>query len=65
MLEKFFGFMLFLTMAMCGFWLMTFLISFLPAWLTGQVGERFGKLNKEKRVEAYQKPLEVVYKKGK
>ncbi len=62
-MEKFFGFMLFLTMAMCGFWLLTFLVSFLPAWLTGQIGERFDKLNKGKRAEAYQKPLETLYRK--
>ncbi|MFV0237086.1 MAG: hypothetical protein ACK5HU_00940 [Flavobacteriales bacterium] len=62
-MEKFFGFMLFLTMALCGFWLLKFLVLFLPAWLTGQVGERFDKLNKGKRADHYQKPLEVLYKK--
>ncbi len=63
MIFKFFGFMLFLTMALCGFWLLTFLVSFLPAWLTGQVGERFDKLNKGKRSEPFQEPLKVLYKK--
>ncbi len=63
MLEKFLGFLWLITMAMCGFWLMSFLISFVPTWLIGQSGERFNKLNKGKKVNDYQEPLEVIYKK--
>ena len=63
MLEKFLGFLWLFTMAMCGFWLLTSLVSFAPTWLFGQGGERFNKLNKGKKAKDYQKPLEVLYKK--
>ncbi|MEN8138003.1 MAG: hypothetical protein ABFR62_06190 [Bacteroidota bacterium] len=43
----FLGFMLFLTIAMIGFWLLTFLISVIPYWMGGILAERMGWIKEE------------------
>ena len=51
--DQYLGFLAFLTILTIGFWLMIFLISFLPYWITGYFIEQF-KLKREAR----QKELE-------
>ncbi|MRI63752.1 hypothetical protein EQP59_00590 [Ornithobacterium rhinotracheale] len=67
---QFLGFLFFLTMAMCGFWCLTFLVSIVPYWLTYGVAERFGKINKNsdpdevrRKLLSEQSGVEVLYKK--
>lgn len=38
----FLGFLLFLTVALMGFWVLTFLISIIPYWMGGVFAERMG-----------------------
>lgn len=70
-MDQFFGFVFFLTMALCGFWCLTFLISILPYWLTYGVAERFGYINADVDPETVrskklyeQEGVEVLYKKS-
>jgi uncharacterized membrane protein len=44
--DQYLGFLAFLTILTIGFWLMIFLISFIPYWITGQLIENF-KLKRE------------------
>ncbi|MCM4156055.1 hypothetical protein [Gramella sp. AN32] len=43
--DQYLGFLAFLTILTMGFWLMFFLVAFVPYWIAGAVGE----LVKEKR----------------
>ena len=43
--DQYLGFLAFLTILTMGFWLMIFLVAFVPYWIGGSVGE----LIKEKR----------------
>lgn len=45
--DQYLGFLAFLTILTIGFWLMIFLVSFIPYWLGGAIGE----LAKEKKAE--------------
>ncbi len=65
---KFVGFLIFLTIALIGFWCLTFLIGFLPYWLTYGVAENKGKINADVKPEdvrrktlPQQEGVEVVY----
>ncbi|MGM5629783.1 hypothetical protein O2K51_02690 [Apibacter raozihei] len=67
---KFVGFLLFLTIALAGFWCLTFLISILPYWLTYGIAENAGKVNADVKPEdvkrktlPQQEGIEVVYTK--
>lgn len=44
--DQYLGFLAFLTILTIGFWLMIFLISFIPYWITGALIENF-KLKRE------------------
>ncbi|MEZ4873914.1 MAG: hypothetical protein R2793_00280 [Flavobacteriaceae bacterium] len=46
--EQYLGFLAFLTILTIGFWLMIFLVSFIPYWITGAAIEHF-KLKREAR----------------
>ncbi len=46
--QQYLGFLLFLTILTIGFWLMIFLVSFIPYWLGGSIMELL-KERKEKR----------------
>jgi hypothetical protein len=39
--QQYLGFLLFLTILTMGFWLMFFLVSFLPYWVTGALFEMY------------------------
>ncbi len=67
--EKFLGFVFFLIMAMVGFWCLTFLIGFVPYWLTYGVAESYDKINADVDPETVrrktlpeQEGVEVIYK---
>jgi hypothetical protein len=69
-IAKFIGFLLFLTIALIGFWCLTFLIGILPYWLTYGIAENKGKVNAEvtpeevrRKTLPQQKGSEVVYTK--
>jgi len=51
--DQYLGFLAFLTILTIGFWLMIFLISFIPYWITGAAIEHFKykKLDREKELE--------------
>ena len=44
-MDQFFGFIFFITMALIGFWCLTFIIAILPYWLTSGLAELNGKIN--------------------
>ncbi|MAL60122.1 MAG: hypothetical protein CMC14_08750 [Flavobacteriaceae bacterium] len=44
--DQYLGFLAFLTILTIGFWLMIFLISFMPYWITGYLIENY-KLKRE------------------
>ncbi len=48
--QQYLGFLLFLTILTIGFWLMIFLVSFLPYWVGGAIKELI-KEKREKREE--------------
>ncbi|MDR1877487.1 MAG: hypothetical protein LBQ84_07670 [Flavobacteriaceae bacterium] len=69
-IAKFIGFLIFLTIALIGFWCLTFLISILPYWLTCGVAENKGKINADvnpdevrRKTLPQQEGVEVVYQK--
>lgn len=69
-IEKFLGFVLFLTIAMAGFWCLTFIVTLIPYWLTAGVKEEKGKINADvdpetvRRKKLYEQDgVEVLYKK--
>jgi len=45
--DQYLGFLAFLTILTIGFWLMIFLVSFIPVWLTGSVIQLFKNWGKE------------------
>ena len=49
--DQYLGFLAFLTILTIGFWLMIFLISFIPYWIVGATMEHF-KYKKLEREEA-------------
>jgi len=47
----FLGFLIFLTIALVGFWMLTFLISIIPYWIGGALAEHFGWIKAENKEE--------------
>lgn len=69
-MDQFFGFVFFLTMALCGFWCLTFLVSIIPYWLGPGLAETKGKINADVDPEEIrskklyeQEGVEVLYQK--
>lgn len=56
-MDQFLGFIFFVTMALCGFWCLTFIVAILPYWLGPGLAELNGKIN------ANVDPEEVRFKK--
>jgi hypothetical protein len=48
-MEQFLGFLLFLTIALVGFWMLTFLISIIPYWIGGAFAERMGWIKSDEQ----------------
>jgi len=69
-IEKFLGFVLWITMELIGFWCLTYLASLIPYWLTFGVAENSGRINADvdpetiRRKKIYEQAgVEVVYQK--
>lgn len=50
--QQYLGFLLFLTILTIGFWLMIFLVSFLPYWIGGALFERYKERRAKKKQES-------------
>lgn len=49
--DQYLGFLLFLTILTIGFWLMIFLVSFIPYWITGAMIDKFKQIREEKKAK--------------
>ncbi len=49
--QQYLGFLLFLTILTMGFWLMIFLVSFLPYWVGGALTELYKERKAKKKLE--------------
>ena len=49
--DQYLGFLAFLTILTIGFWLMIFLISFIPFWIGGYIVDSF-KIKREEKLKA-------------
>lgn len=49
--QQYLGFLLFLTILTMGFWLMIFLVSFLPYWVGGALTELYKEIKAKKKLE--------------
>lgn len=57
LIAQFLGFLFFLSIAMSGFWCLTFLISMVPYWITVGSAEMYNKINKNINTDTVRRKL--------